>query len=181
MSGARSAARVLHIGRGVTDHSPCEEPNHSAAAGAGERAAPRPTVALSRDDGSSRLLLIFTPSVQDPGFRRQKELLDEAGDGLAQRDVLVVEVIGADLVSAGGHTVAAEEAPRLRARWHADADVFTVVLASRDGTEKLRANQPMSGGPLFAVIDGSPAGPAVPANSPAMVITRGDGDGRHSG
>ena len=88
---------------------------------------------------------------------RQKELLDEAGDGLAQRGVLVVEVVGGNLVTAGGQTVAAEEAGRLRAHWRAGPDVLTVVLAGQDGTEQLRANQPMSAGPLFAVIDSLPA------------------------
>lgn len=109
-------------------------------------------------DGAKRLLLIFAPSVQDPGFLRQKELLDDARDGLAARDILVVEVVGADLAAAGGQTVAAEEAARLRARWRAEPDVLTVVLAGADGTEKLRANQPISAGPLFAVLDAGSSG-----------------------
>lgn len=149
----------------VTDRTPAEEPAGPLPS-ADEHASGRRALAFRAEDTGRRLLLIFAPSVQDPGFRRQKELLDDAGDGLAFRDVLVVEVIGSQLVAAGGHTVAPEEAGRLRARWRAAPDVLTVVLASADGTERLRANQPMSAGPLIATIDGQASGRDAPDHAP---------------
>jgi hypothetical protein len=137
----------------VTDRSPADQPptrsvpSQSATDG-------RPPLSFPKDNGGSRRLFIFTPSVRDPSFLRQKELLDEGRDGLVPRGLVMVEVIGADLATEDGHTVAAEEAARLRTHWHAESGVFTVVLAGADGTELLRANQPMSTGPLFSMMDG---------------------------
>ena len=130
------------------------------AATAGE-----PAFSMQAMRGVRRLLLVFTPSVQDPAFLRQKELLDEAADGLAQRDVTVVEVVGVDLGSAGGATISPDETARLRSDWSAALHVLTVVLVGKDGMEKLRANQPVSDGPLFALIDSLPMRQAETANA----------------
>lgn len=90
-----------------------------------------------------RPVLVFSPSGEYPDFLRQEELLAIDADGLAERDVRVVRVLG-------------DSDAALRARYRAPMEAFTVILIGKDGGEKLRSGEPVTTGELFALIDTMP-------------------------
>lgn len=90
-----------------------------------------------------RPVLVFSPSGEHPDFLRQEELLAIDADGLAERDVRVVRVLG-------------DSDAALRARYRAPMEAFTVILIGKDGGEKLRSGEPVTTGELFALIDTMP-------------------------
>jgi hypothetical protein len=103
-----------------------------------------------------RPLLIFTPSVNDADYRRQKDLLDgAAATGVAAREIVVIEVIG-DAASADGVDVSAATAAELRQKYRAPADELAVILVGKDGTEKLRSTSPVPAEDIFGLIDSMP-------------------------
>ena len=89
------------------------------------------TVATAARADQPRRLLVYAPTPSDPALIRQRHLIDAARAGMADRDLVPVEVIGK--------------------RPH-----FEVVLVGRDGGEKLRATAPLTPERLFETIDAMP-------------------------
>lgn len=90
-----------------------------------------------------RPVLVFAPSGEHPDFLRQEELLAMDAEGLAERDVRVVRVLG-------------DSDAALRTRFRAPMAEFAVILVGKDGGEKLRSSEPVTTGELFALIDTMP-------------------------
>lgn len=98
----------------------------------------------------ARMLLLFAPREDDPSLLREREILADASVGAAERDVVVVEVVGEHASETRLSGLA------LRLALHVPADRFTVILIGKDGGEKMRVSQPISAGALFATIDAMP-------------------------
>lgn len=77
-----------------------------------------------------RLLILATPTLDDPSFRAQAAALVSAWDGLIERDFRVLTETG--------------------------ATAFSLRLVGKDGGEKLRSLQPVSAASLFALVDAMP-------------------------
>ncbi|MGI4802498.1 MAG: DUF4174 domain-containing protein [Janthinobacterium lividum] len=78
-----------------------------------------------------RRLYIYAPTASDPALIQQRHLVDAARPGLAERDLVLIEIIGK--------------------RPH-----FEAVLVGKDGGEKLRAATPLTPERLFETIDAMP-------------------------
>jgi len=87
-----------------------------------------------------RLLIIFAPSLDDPGLLGQRELNVHAIEGLQARDMVVFAVIGNDHVNAELNDAPAGGAAEIRRRFDIDEDGFAVVLVGKDGTQKTSAS-----------------------------------------
>jgi hypothetical protein len=118
---------------------------------------PRPTGAAEATPAAllaawrwkSRVLLIFAPDDGNPRLAAQREHLAAATAKSAERDLVVIEIVG-------GHANQAVDGAALRARFRVAAEAFAVVLIGKDSGEKLRRAEPISSASLFGVIDAMP-------------------------
>jgi hypothetical protein len=102
-----------------------------------------------------RVLLVFAPDEQYAGLRRQNAMLEAIGDGLVERDMIVIRVFADDRVSVDGE-YHAQSASSFYRRFAVDRGEFRVILVGKDGGVKLDRNHAISGGALFALIDSMP-------------------------
>jgi hypothetical protein len=79
------------------------------------------------------VLLVFTPSVYDDDYARQKDVLDEQASALADLGVELIEVLGEDLAACACGTIVPAAARSLRQRFAPEVDRFAMVLVCRDG------------------------------------------------
>jgi hypothetical protein len=103
-----------------------------------------------------RLLIIFAPSLDDPGLLGQRERNAHAIEGLQARDMVVFAVIGDDHVNAELNDAPAGGAAEIRRRFEVHEDGFAVVLVGKDGTEKFRSAEPIEPEIIFDIVDGMP-------------------------
>ena len=96
-----------------------------------------------------RVLVVAAPDAGDADLRVQRTLLAEDPQGLAERDVLVVEVTG-DGADRG------LDAGALRSDLGLPNDTFAVRLVGKDGGVKLRADAPVPLAELYDLIDAMP-------------------------
>ncbi len=92
----------------------------------------------------NRVLLVFAPSAKDEGYVEQKRLLAAAEDGLHERDIVVLELLGD------------EHAEALRSNLKISNDLFAAVLIGKDGGEKERFLETVEPARLFSIIDQMP-------------------------
>lgn len=116
-----------------------------------EAAMPDP---LQRYIGTSRVLLVFAPGSDDAFLVEQRLVLASMAQGLSQRDLVVVEVVGS--VVTGPAMPAGVSADALRRRFGVAASAFRAVLVGKDGGAKLSEAAPIGADRLFAVVDAMP-------------------------
>ncbi|MBA2443706.1 MAG: DUF4174 domain-containing protein [Rubrobacter sp.] len=105
---------------------------------------------------TNRLLLIFAPSRTDERYDRQRQLLQGEDDGLADRDLVLLQLLGDGKGFMQGNPVSPEEASGAREGFGVGDGEFAAVLVGKDGTEKLRSGEPVSAEELFGRIDEMP-------------------------
>ena len=113
-------------------------------------------VSLQEYRWQNRLLLVFAPEEDDPRLARQIAISREHGDGLAERDLLLMEVVGRKAMRIEGHAGSATDAQALRDRHDVASDEFAVILIGKDGGMKRREPRPFEAEDLFATIDAMP-------------------------
>ena len=118
-------------------------------------AAPAQAGLLDRYRWKRRLVLVFAPVKPHPSLVVQRKWLKEAADGLAERDMTVVEVVQ-DWVYVNGQPTIELNAKALRQEFNASIIEFSVVLIGKDGGEKLRRDEPQTAARLFDVVDAMP-------------------------
>ena len=89
------------------------------------------TVSTTARADQPRRLYAYAPTASDPALIRQRTLIDAAHAGMAERDLVLIEVIGK--------------------RPH-----FEAVLVGKDGGEKLRTDTPITPERLFETVDAMP-------------------------
>ena len=113
---------------------------------------------LERLVDKHRPVLVFGPKTDDPRVTRQRHAwvgaLPEAG--LKDRDIVVLEVLGAGESKLGAETIKPEEAKELYSAFGLKDDTFAVVLIGRDGSEKTRWTEPVSAQEIFGKVDAMP-------------------------
>ena len=102
-----------------------------------------------------RPLLIFGPSDDASILGRQRTIVEASSDGMLERDMVVVEIVGNRVKTIIGDECRVT-APELRARFQVPAEEFCVVLVGKDGGVKLREVAPVEATRLFALIDSMP-------------------------
>ncbi len=118
--------------------------------------------ALGNYRWSHRPLLIFAPH-EGERLTEQRRHLDAVKAGLAERDVLVVEIIGVDTgqaTDARGDadpvSLVAEDVKSLRTQYDVLLGDFALILIGKDGGEKRRDDKPTALAALFEQIDAMP-------------------------
>jgi len=109
---------------------------------------------LQRYAWENRLVVVFADSALDPRLTEQRAILEDQ-TGLAERDLVVIEVIG-DTATAVFGDAATFEAAALRTHYEVAEDGFTTLLIGKDTGVKLRQATPISSGVLYATIDAMP-------------------------
>lgn len=116
----------------------------------------------------SRILLLFAPSDTSPLFQRQLTLLAHHGPDLAERDLVLLPILGNAGPAASTNTLrdlhppvvsptlSIQEQLTLRHRFHIAPGDFTILLLGKDGGEKLRQQIPITLEKLNATIDAMP-------------------------
>lgn len=97
---------------------------------------------LARYRWKNRVIVLGAPNSTDAALQEQKALL--AGDpvGLSDRDLVVVEILGADRDQARKDLKLGNE--------------FSAALVGKDGGVKLRSDKPISLKQLYQLIDSMP-------------------------
>ena len=102
-----------------------------------------------------RPLLVFAESAADASLARQRGIVAVSRRGLAERNVVVVWVVG-NAVTAELGPLPGQSAGALRARYGVPTGSFRAVLVGKDGGGKLSQSSPLSAARLFATIDAMP-------------------------
>jgi len=92
-----------------------------------------------------RVLVLSAPDAADAQLKAQGAALGPVRDGVAERDLVVLEAVGSGA-----------EAQALRAALGLPADSFRAVLVGKDVAAKLTAAAPIPPQRLFATIDAMP-------------------------
>ncbi|MBB6428947.1 DUF4174 domain-containing protein [Algisphaera agarilytica] len=104
---------------------------------------------------SHRPLLVFATSVEEPALLEQRELLAAHREGLNERDMVVIELVGDDLTVDGQPRTADTHA--LRKRYGVPTSrAFAVLLVGKDTGVKLRSDRPVTAEGVFGLIDSMP-------------------------
>jgi hypothetical protein len=113
-------------------------------------------LAMSSVWQNKRVFIVFA-NATDPQVEAQTGALLAHRDGIADRDMLAIAVIGDDVKTIYGEAPAGMDANTLRARYQVEAgSSFTALLIGKDGGVKWREQRPADPGELFALIDTMP-------------------------
>lgn len=104
---------------------------------------------------SHRPLVVAAPTADDPGLVLQRTLIGSTSDQLADRDMVVIEIVDGMATVVVGETRSFDGEALLR-RLELPTDGFSVVLVGKDTGVKLRSAEPVSAVDLFALIDQMP-------------------------
>lgn len=116
---------------------------------------PEPVMAMSGYKWKYRPLVVFAESGTNAALAEQRRLVATRRAGLAERDVVVIWVVG-DSISAEFGPGPRQSAAALRSRYGAANNVFRAVLVGKDGGAKLSSSMPLGAAGLFATIDAMP-------------------------
>ncbi len=105
----------------------------------------------------SRLVLLFTPSPNDPVFERQVKLLYEQTEALKERKLVFLFVTPNVKTENTDRFLKEVNARKLYDKFDVEQDQFELILVGLDGYEKFRAvNQITPPSVLNNLIDGMP-------------------------
>jgi Domain of unknown function (DUF4174) len=113
--------------------------------------------------GTSRLLMVFSPDCNDANFKRQLELIERHSFELTERNLVVIPVAFASLGTedhfSGENVLLGDYQVSTRSRFHVQREEFLVIVLNADGTERIRSNVPMNIHELTARLDPPPKRP----------------------
>jgi Domain of unknown function (DUF4174) len=104
----------------------------------------------------NRVLVLFSPSESDASFQAQKQGLASSAQGVAERDLVIMEILEQGLSRAGNQLLSEKSVQAIRKRFGVQAGAFQVLLIGKDGGVKLRSSEPVSMKDLFGLIDSMP-------------------------
>ena len=111
--------------------------------------------AMSTYTWNKRPLVVFAPNDQSADLVRQRAIVAAARGGLAERDMVVVTVVG-DTVATELGAGPSQSASALRARYGVARTAFRALLVGKDGGVKLASGAPLTSAALFGEIDKMP-------------------------
>ncbi len=113
-------------------------------------------VNLDQYQWTKRLLLAFAPTRGEPLLRELHESLVARAADVADRDLVVFEVVESGASTVSGEPLDAATAELLRERFHVPGGAFSVVLVGKDGGVKLERRDRTSLEEIFELIDSMP-------------------------
>ena len=102
-----------------------------------------------------RPLLVFADGASSAALAQQRGIVAASRTGLADRNVVVVWIVG-NAVSTEFGPAPAQSAGALRARFGVSTASFRAALVGKDGGAKLSQSKPLDAARLFAAIDAMP-------------------------
>lgn len=96
----------------------------------------------------NRLLLLFAPDQNHADFSNQKNIIGKNTQGIAERDLLVLE-----LTPNGKQAAQRQE---LLTQFGVEEQAYTLILLGKDGLEKYRSQKPVPMEEIFSIIDQMP-------------------------
>lgn len=111
---------------------------------------------LKQYQWKNRLLLLFSPSPENPAYQALVRELQEQASGVRERNLLVFHVIEQGKSFLDSREIAATEARALQQRFGIEPGVFTVVLVGKDGGVKLKRADRVALADIFGLIDSMP-------------------------
>ena len=112
-------------------------------------------MAMSNYRWKYRPLLVFADGASSAALAQQRGIVAASRTGLAERNVVVLWVIG-NSVNAELGPEPGLSAGALRARFGVSTAPYRVILVGKDGGAKLSQSTPLDAGRLFATIDAMP-------------------------
>lgn len=122
-------------------------PNHAAM---------MPSFNLSSQKWKNRVLLVFAPSSNNPGYQQQMQKFQGHKSAFVERDLILVEVLTDGNSYAESQQIDPSSAARLRDRLQVGAQDFRVILVGKDGGVKRRQTTPVQAKAIFEQIDAMP-------------------------
>lgn len=104
----------------------------------------------------NRVLLIFTPDQNHPEFVAQNRILDSAGAGLGDRDLVVLRMVPEAAISIDHQPSHENNSQSIYQDFSIKNNVFRVLLIGKDGSIKLTRTGAVSESDLFELIDSMP-------------------------
>ncbi|BAY29761.1 hypothetical protein NIES2107_16050 [Nostoc carneum NIES-2107] len=111
---------------------------------------------LNSQKWQNRVLIIFSPSVDNHSYQHQMQLFDQQQNGFTDRDLVLVQVLATDKSYANGQLIDESSAANLRSRFGVDQDNFRVILVGKDGGVKRQEATPVAATAIFEQIDAMP-------------------------
>jgi hypothetical protein len=111
---------------------------------------------LDRYKWKNRIILLASFSASDHKLVQQLGILSGKGPALAERDLILIQLLTKSPSLIEGKTLGQEDAEKIRSRFGISEEGFEILLIGKDGTVKLRSDQPVSSEDLFALIDSMP-------------------------
>ena len=111
---------------------------------------------LDRYRWQHRLLLLFAPQEDTPGYAAAAEDIQRHSEGILDRDLVVFHVLEDGASRVDGRRLSDAEARQLRDRFEIDPGRFTAVLIGKDGGVKLVRRDSVDLQAVFDRIDAMP-------------------------
>jgi len=104
----------------------------------------------------SRLIILFSPSSLNQDFNTQKQDVEVSIDGLVERHIRIISVVGRGPVKVDGLIDTTLNESKLRSEYRVLTKQFSILLIGKDGDEKGRWFKPVRIEHLFGIIDQMP-------------------------
>jgi len=114
-----------------------------------------PGQAMSGYQWENRPLVVFAPTNQSANLVRQRRIINANRAGFANRDMVVITVVGDRVTSRFGRSPRLG-ADGLRRRYGVGRDQFRALLVGKDGGVKLSSTRAIGAERLFGLIDSMP-------------------------
>ena len=114
------------------------------------------TVDLNKYQWKNRLLLLFAPALDEPGYLKLKEDLARQEEEVMDRDLLVFHTLESGETKLGNSPLSKNSGDYLREKYSSKAGTLTVVLIGKDGSVKLRREGRVELDEILSLIDTMP-------------------------
>jgi hypothetical protein len=114
------------------------------------------TIDLMEYQWKNRLLLLFAPSLDEPGYLKLKGDLSRQEKEVLDRDLLVFHILEKGDTKLGNVPLSEGSGDYLREKFSINSGTFTTLLIGKDGGVKLRSQGPVELEEIFSLIDAMP-------------------------
>ena len=104
----------------------------------------------------NRLILAFSPSAENPGYRALEKEIAVRVEEVVDRDLLVFQILESGETKLGNSSLPESSGNYLREKFSIKSGTFTVLLIGKDGGVKLRREGGVELGEIFSLIDSMP-------------------------
>ena len=104
----------------------------------------------------NRLIIVFSPSPEDPGYRALEKEIAVQEEEVIDRDLLVFHILETGEIKLGESSWQTGAGDYLRKRFSISPGTFTVLLIGKDGGVKLRRKGRVLLDEIFSLIDTMP-------------------------